>query len=358
MKKSQLQMGIEIKTKSGAILRPHQIQFWDLNCPATHTSIPKHFTASTPQHPFKYFTDAILGLCYHRMNDFKFLNPEDKKFATQAYQAFDPYSALFSKSAPRVKALRKQIAKNQIGQYSNFEKQMTAIWEKAFSQPSVQFNDLNAALDCLSDFEHGLEVPFLYNFSIQFSEKFTEKLICFYSFLFHLRALVAVDHNAHVSDTSFESIKCDSISDYLPKSDYTVNDALLYWQFKKLSTPFVSHKDKDIRIEKLFVNPMMKSFNQYNHNACCLIDQVPQEFLQSMPPNELEEALHHVQMDWLLGSEAGILFKIREELYGISEGYDKIFWHEATAGSTKKATSLNISFHLNEKDLSKEFVAA
>ena len=357
MKKSQIQMGIEIKTKSGSILRPHQIHFWDLNCPATHSAIPKHFTGTTPHHPFKYFTDAILGLCYHRMNDFKFLAPEDKKFATQAYNAFDPYSTLFTKSAPRVKALRKEM-KNPFGKYEAFEKKMMAVWEKAFNQPTVQFADLNAVLECLSEFEHSLDVPFLYNFSIQFSDKFNEKLICFYSFLFHLRALVALDHNAHVDDSSFESIKCDSISDYLPKSDYTINDALLYWQFQKLSTPFVGHKDKDTRIEKLFVDPMLRSFNQYNHNACCLIDQLPKTFLNSLSPNELEEALHHVQMDWLLGSESGMLFKIREELYGIAEGYDKIFWHEVSASSAKKATSLNISFNLNEKDLSKEFVAA
>lgn len=357
MKKSQIQMGIEIKTKSGAILKPHHIHFWDLNCPGTHSAIPKHFTGATPHQPFKYFTDAILGLCFHRMSDFKFLTPEDRKFTTQAYHSFDPYSTLFTKSSPRVKSLRKEL-KNSTPKFEAFERHMTSIWDKAFAQPTVNFQDLTAALDCLSEFEHSLDVPFLYNFSIQFSDKFNEKLICFYSFLFHLRALVAVDHNAHVDDSSFESIKCDSIFDYLPKSDYTVNDSLLYWQFKKLSTPFVGHKDKDPRIEKLFVDPMLKSFNQYNHNACCLIDQLPKSFLNSLSPNELEEALHHVQMDWLLGSEAGLLFKIREELYGVSEGYDKIFWHEVAASSPKKATSLNISFHLNEKDLSKEFVAA
>lgn len=355
--KQVIQMGIEIKTKSGAILKPQQIQFWDLNCPATHTAIPKHFSGTTLHHPFKYFTDAILGLCYHRMNDFKFLAPEDKKFALQAYNSFDTYSALFSKSTPRVKSLRKEL-NNPTGQYAAFEKIMTAVWEKTFSQPVIHFEDLNATLECLSEFEDSLDVTFLYNFSIQFSERFNEKLICFYSFLFHLRALIAVDHNAHVDDTSFESVKCDSISDYLPKSDYTVNDALLYWHFKKLSTPFVGHKDKDTRIEKLFVDPMLKSFNQYNHNACCLIDQLPNSFLNSLSHSELEEALHHVQMDWLLGSEAGMLFKIREELYGITEGYDKIFWHEVSASTSKKATSLNISFKLNEKDLAKEYVAA
>ncbi len=357
MKKNQFQMGIEIKTKSGAVLKPDQLHFWDFNAPTPPANLPNHFTNMTPQNPFKYFTDAILGLCYHKMNDYKFLNPEEKRFTLQAYRSFDPYSTLYSKSAPRVKALHKG-AKPHALQYENFEKKMTAIWDETFSQKTVHFASLSAALDCISEFETSLDEAFLYHFSIQFSGRFTEKLICFYSFLFHLRAVVAVDHNAHVDDSSFESIKCDSISDYLPKSDYTVNDALLYWQFKKLATPFVGHKDKDTRIEKLFVDPMLKSFNQYNHNACCLIDQLPKSFLNSLSHAELEEALHHVQMDWLLGSEAGLLFKIREELYGITEGYEKIFWPEASTTPSKKSTSLNICFSLSDKDLSKEFVAA
>ncbi len=354
MKNTQLQMGIEIKTKSGCVLKPQNLQFWDLKA----QNLPTHFTNMNPQNPFKYFTDAILGLCFHKMNDFKFLAPDDKKFAMQAYLSFNPYGELFSKSAHRVKSLRKNLKPENNLKVENFEKNMTDIWNLAFSEKTVHFAELSKALDCLSEFEASLEVPFLYNFSIQLSDQMAEKLICFYSFLFHLRALVAVDHNAHVDDSSFESIKCDSISDYLPKSDYTVNDALLYWQFKKLSTPFVGHKDKDTRLEKLFVEPLDKYFNQYNHNACCLIDQLPKSFLSSLSLGELEEALHHVQMDWLLGSESGLLFKIREELFGLSEGYEKIFWPEAATTRAKKATNLNICFYLSEKDLSKEAEAA
>jgi hypothetical protein len=353
MKKADFQMGIEIKTAKGSVLKPEQLHFWDLKS----QNLPIHFTNMAPQNPFTYFTDAIIGLCYHKMNDYKFLSPEDKKFAIQAYRSFDPYSELFSKSAPRVNSLRKNL-KSETLKFENFEKQMSEIWIQTFSQKTVQFSDLTKALDCLTEFENSIDGPFLYNFSIQFSEKMTEKLTCFYSFLFHLRALIAVDHNAHVNDSSFESVKCDSISDYLPKSDYTVNDALLYWQFKKLSTPFVGHKDKDTRIEKLFVEPMIKHFNQYNHNASCLIDQLPKSFLNTLTQNELEEALHHVQMDWLLGSDGGLVFKVREELFGLVEGYEKIFWPEAASTPVKKATSLNICFQLSDKDLTKELSAA
>ncbi|MBC7742482.1 MAG: hypothetical protein H7061_09805 [Bdellovibrionaceae bacterium] len=350
--KIAFQMGIEIKAASGSILKPAQLQFWNLSS----EGLPPQIKNQTPGSPFKYYTDAILGLCFHKMNDYKSLSPEHKQFAIQAYRSFDPYTELFQKSAPRVRALRGSTSNNL--KFENFEKKMTEIWDEIFQNKVVNFVKLEKALDCLSEFEMAMESTFLYNFNVQFSAKMNEKLICFYSFLFHLRSLMAIDHNAHVEDSSLESVKCDSISDYLPKSDYTVNDALLYLQFKKLSVPFVGHKDKDPRIERLLVEPMLKSFTQYNHNACSLIDQLPKSFLSSLPTGDLEEALHHVQMDWLLGSEAGLLFKIREELFGATEGYDKIFWPELNAARKKAATSLSICFELSHKDFSKESAAA
>lgn len=352
MKKHTFEMGIEIKTAAASVLKPEQMHFWDLAA----AGLPPQIKNLTPQSPFKYYTDAILGLCYHKMTDFKHLSSEEKHFAVQAYRSFDPYTELFQKSSPRVRSLRGHSKPSL--KCENFEKKMTEIWAEIFENKTIHFSKFEKALDCMSEFEMSMETAFLYNFNVQFSEKMNEKLICFYSFLFHLRSMMAIDHNAHVEDSSLESIKCDSISDYLPKSDYTVNDALLYLQFKKLSVPFVGHKDKDPRIEKLFVDPMMKSFNQYNHNACCLIDQLPKSFLSSLAHNELEEALHHVQMDWLLGSEAGLLFKIREELFGATEGYDKIFWPELAGAKKKPATSLCLLFTLSHKDLSKEYAAA
>lgn len=352
MKKNAFEMGMEIRTAAGSILKPEQLHFWDLST----ENLPPQIKNLTPQSPFKYYTDAIIGLCYHKMTDYKFLSAEDRHFAVQAYRSFDPYTELFQKSAPRVRSLRGNFKTTL--KYENFEKQMTEIWSEVFESKTIQFAKLEKALDCLSEFEMSIETTFLYNFNIQFSEKMTEKLICFYSFLFHLRSLMAIDHNGHVEDSSLESVKCDSISDYLPKSDYTVNDALLYLQFKKLSVPFVGHKDKDVRIEKLFVEPLTRAFNQYNHNACSLVEQLPKSFISSLAQSELEEALHHVQMDWLLGSEAGLLFKIREELFGATEGYEKIFWPELSTLKKKSATNLSICFALSHKDLVKDYAAA
>lgn len=347
-KKDGLQMLIEIKTQAAPILKPEQIHFWDLS--SAHN--PKHLHNLSPNTPFKFFTDAILVFCYQKMTDYNTLPAEQKSFSEKSYLLFDPYTELFNKSAPRIRSLRSPSLTQKI-QFENFEKKMTDAWSQAFDKNKILFPKLVAALDCISEFEHQASAPLIYNFSVQFSKKFTEKLICFYSLLFHLRSIIAVDHNAHVEDSSYESIKCDSISDYLPKADYTVNDALLYWQFKKLSIPFMDHKSKDTHVDKLFIAPLHRHFKQYSHNACHLIDQLPPTFLNSLNQTELEETLYHIQMDWLLGSESGLLFKIREELFGVLEGYEKIFWPECANKTPKKTSSLNLCFEISEKDLSK-----
>lgn len=353
MKKDQCQMAVEIKTQKGAVLKPTEIHFWDLN----DKKHPKHLNDLTPNSPFKFFTDAILALCYHKMTDYKFAPTEKKNFFEKAYRSFDPYSELYQKSSPRVKSLKTKDMEQHI-HFENFEKKMTEAWDKAFVENAIYFPKLAAALDCVSELEQNISAPLIYNFSVNFSEKFTEKLLCFYSLLFHLRSVIAVDYNAHVEDSSYESVKCDSISDYLPKSDYTVNDALIYWNFKKLVVPFVGHKDKDSRIEKLLVEPLNNLFHNFSHNACSLVNNLPTSFLNAMNASDLEEALHHVQMDWLLGSESGLLFKVREELYAVLDGYDRIFWPEAANTKDKKASTLNLCFVISDKDLSKETRAA
>jgi hypothetical protein len=284
------------------------------------------------------------------MTDYVHVSAESKDLMQKVYHNFDHYTELYNKSNPRVKALAHATIP-QKKQFDALEKKMTEIWKNAFSENKVSFNKLTEALTVIAEFESHIASPLIYNLSVNFSAGFTEKLIAFYSMLYHLRSVVAVDHNAHVEDTSLETVKCDSISDYLPKSDYTINDALLYWHFKNL-TENVSGE-----VEKTIVAPMHNYFIQYSHNACNLIDQLPGNFLESLKNVDLEEALHHVQMDWLLGSCSGLLFKIREELFGVLEGYDKIFWPEASNAKNKKASVLTLNFTLSDKDVHHQKVA-
>ncbi len=346
MKTLSLQMGYEIKTAAGPVLKPTEIKIWDQS---------SRFSEFTPQAPFKFMNDALIGLTFHKMNGFKNLTFTDRVFAEQSLKALDPYFELYQKSAAKLKpitnAVKIENPKNYALACENFEKQFSDFWDQTITQAEISFQFFGKALAIINSFEDQLGAPFIYNFSVKFSESFTEKLVCFYSLLFHLRTVIALDHNAHVEDTVFETLKCDSITDYLPKADFTTNDAMLYWQFKKLSTPFVGHKDRDVRIEKLFVDPLERAFFQYNHNACALIDQLPKSLLTSSSQTELEEVLHCVQMDWLLGTGAGLLFRLREEAYGVVHGYDNVFWADATMAKNKKSSSLKICFELNEADV-------
>jgi hypothetical protein len=346
MKNNSVHMAIEIKTTSGSVLKPHELHFWELN----NKNTPKHLKDTVPQSPFKFYTDAILASCFHKVTDYKHVSAENKEFVQKVYQNFDHYTELYNKSNPRVKSLARATIP-QKKQFETFEKKMTEILNAGFSENKVSFNKLTEALTVIAEFESHIASPLIYNFSVNFSAAFTEKLIAFYSMLYHLRSVVAVDHNAHIEDSSLETVKCDSISDYLPKSDYTVNDALLYWHFKNLTANVSGEVDKQI------VGPMHNYFIQYSHNACNLIDQLPENFLESLTNVDLEDALHHVQMDWLLGSCSGLLFKIREELFGVIEGYDKIFWPEAGHGKPKKASVLSLTFTLTEKDIQQQKAA-
>ena len=94
-----------------------------------------------------------------------------------------------------------------------------------------------------------------------------------------------------------------------------------------------------------------KSFKAYSHNGYCLIESLPKSFLKSLPTAELEESLYIAQMDWLLGTDAGLLFRIREELFGLKEGYDKVFWPDLADKPVQKQTHLSVSCELDVNSL-------
>lgn len=340
MKSFSLVMGYEIKTTFGPVLKPTQLQFWDQN---------SRFSEFTPHAPLKFMNDALIGLHLKKMTFFKNCSEREIQFINEALDLYCPYQSLFNNSSTRLQQkLNIHPSKSNI-EPEQFENDWFSFWKKTDFTQSFNFNVFGELFNLIAKFEEKTKKPLLYNCTTQFSNKLNDHLVSFYSFLFHLRTIIALDHNAHVDDSCFESLKCDSITDYLPKADFTTNDALIYWQFKKLSTPFVGHKDKDIRIEKLLVEPLQRAFDQYNHNACFLVDQLPPDFLARQSNAELEEELHTIQMDWLLGSSSGLLFRIREELYGLAHGYDQIFWTEASQLKPKKPTSLKICFEMDSR---------
>ena len=346
-----LSLNFEVNLNSDAVGTPNSLNVLDKK-----DSNVINFNPS-----YKFLNDLICGLQFHKMNDFSFLNLQEKSFAHKALLELDPYHQIYSKCSHQLKSTLSSFEKTDLTKklpIENLEKTLNDFFQSTFSTRRFQFKSLFPLVELINQFEEELESPLIYHFSLKLKPELIEKLTSFYSFLFHLRTIVALEFNQSTDDSAFENLKCDSISDYIPKSDFTVNDAILFWQFKKLSTPFMGHKDKDSRIEKLLVKPLERAFFQYSHNACALITQLPESYLSQLSLSQLEEQLHNLQMNWLLGSASGLLFRIREELYGLTEGYANIFWPEISAVRKKSAATLNLQVDFCEKDLQKNSQAA
>lgn len=339
-------MGFELKYSTDNCLLPISFTPW-------HSEVKKNDIVC--QDPLKYLNDVLVSMNFDRLTDYKYCQTQDKKIIENHLRSIDPYFELFRTSHARLQNHIK-YPKNHT-RYQKFENQFCDLIDQTFTAEGVQFKFLNKCINAIADFETELGQNLIYNFKVHFSDEFNQKLLSLYSFLFHTRTLFALNHNYKMEDSCFESVKCDSITDYLSKSDFTANDALIYWQFKKLSIPFSGAKD--VKIEKLFINPLESAFRQYNHNACTLIDNLPESFLTHSSIQKLEDHLYQIQMDWLLGSGAGILFRLREELYGVTQGYSHIFWPDAQLPHSDpshltKTQSLNVSFEFGTTDFNQK----
>ncbi len=345
MKKDKIQIGYEVIVEQGPVAKPVALEFW--KNPVNHAK----WTHTTP---FKYMADALVGLSAFKMNDFlrsPLMSPNmDFNFCAEAWRALDPHFELFSRTAARVNSLKEQAPKADPMLLNSLEKSLSEIIINAQKPWGLDLKELYAINDAVAHFENKSGKHLIYNFGLSFSKSLNEKLLQLFSCLFHLRSLIALDYNAHMQDPTFEAVKVDAISDYLHKPDYVVHDALLYLNFKRLSQPF-AHKNDTALVDKLFISPMQKAFEQYIHNAYFLVEQLPKSFLSSLNHSELEEALYMVQTDWLLGSEAGVLFKIREELFGLEYGYEKIFWPDIAKKQTFMPANLSICCQINSEDV-------
>lgn len=336
--KNKIKLGYDISMAPGS-LKPVQIQFW---------KDEKQFNEIEATEPLKYFSDALVGLSMVRMNHFLksplHIPHMDYSFAFDAWKALDPHFELFQRSKARAPQSKKTLLGGE--KIKKFETEFEKHFEAAQKPWGLDLKAFLPLSHCLEQLESELDAPLLFNFEVKLSKSLSEKLHAFYSFLFHLRSLVAVDYNAHVEDASHEALKVDAICDYLPKAEYIANDAILYWNFRKLALPF---KEQKGQAQQLLVNPLEKVFQKYSHNACYLVDHLPEGVLATMKPSEMEEKLYLIQMDWLLGTDAGLLFRIREELFGLQEGYEKLFWPEASVPNSKKETHLCVSCELTDK---------
>ncbi len=335
LKNDSVWLGYSVEIDPKNSLKPNKIRFWS----------QEKFSAQKPTQPFHYFSDALTGLSSIRLNS-HFKNPFGETtwnftFCSEAWQNLEPHLELYKRSQIRVNALRnsQKPLSPAIAEY--FERNFSDTLDASMHTWGIDLNHLSHLIEAIDYLESKMEQPLLYNFRLKLERETIEKLHSLQSLLFNLRALVGLEFNNKCQDPTYEACKVDSITDYLPKAEYVANDAILYYQFLK---------------QKNFIKPeaqkvLLKSFKGYSHNGYCLIESLPSSFLKNLRIEELEESLYLVQMDWLLGSEAGLLFRIREELYGLLEGYQKVFWLEASPNTFKSSRNLDVSCFIDLQTL-------
>lgn len=339
-KKSQkVWLGFKIQVEPGPIPRPLKLEFWK----------PQDYKKAHPEAPFHYNADALAALSLQLLH--KSWNPSepvDNEFVEQAWASMEPMFEINRKAQPRVRSLRGQLpnARFDIG---DFEQIFSDTLNAATAPWGFDFTELHSLVDLIEDLENKTGRPLLYNFQLQLSPQFKTRIHHLQSFLFHIRNLVAMDYNAYIQDPSHEALKVDSISDYIPRADYIANDAILYYHYRKVKKSLPSEATKTL--DQAFMN--------YSHNGAFLIENLPSTFLGKLSNEELIESLYLIQMDWLMGTEAGLLYQIREEIFGLAEGYQKIFFNDYLVQKRTGADPyLIIQCQINEESLRQTSTAA
>lgn len=331
VKSPSLWFGYDVISEMGPFPRPQRIEFWK----------DKDFEALAPESPFHYKADALLGLAlYHLHPKWKSAHlPEKASRHTQdLWQTMEPHYELYLRAQHRVQALRAQMKNAKTIDGSSFARSLTEVVAHAGKSWGWDFSELAQLTESIDHLEAEAGRPLLYDFTLQFEPETRQKLHWLHSALFHLRTLIAMDHNAYVQDATHEAIRVDSITDYLARSEYVANDALLYWTFKKIRSALPDQPAATLE----------NAFLSYSHNGAYLIESLPKSFLNGLNNQDLEESLYLVQMDWLFGTDAGLLFRVREEIYGLIEGYEKVFWTDHAGHRSRAADRLSVQCEVTE----------
>lgn len=328
--------GFDVTSDVGAFARPKRIEFWK----------DKDFDSLSPESPFHYKSDALLGLALFQLHPkwtSAHLPSSPTPMTADLWRSLEPHHELFLRAQTRVHALRSQMKIAPKPEAEQFCRTFSEVLINSSESWGLNLESLTQLTEVVDQLEIKGGRPLLYDFSLQFDTNTRQKLHWLHSLLFHLRTMVAMDYNAYIQDATHEAIKVDSITDYLARGEYVANDALLYLTFKRM-------RDK---MPTASAEQMEQAFLTYSHNGAYLIESLPKSFLSALKTDELEETLYLVQMDWLLGTDAGLLFRIREELYGITEGYEKIFWTDKVGHASRSADRLSVQCELTEDAFNK-----
>jgi hypothetical protein len=184
----------------------------------------------------------------------------------------------------------------------------------------INLTEFHSLIDSLNFFETKRSHPLLFDTQLQLSPATMNILHTLYSLLYNLRALTAVHYNSLRKDTLYESLQIDSVKDYFHAPDLLTNESMLYYHYLSLR--------KNGLLTGASLDSLGQAFRNFLPHSHYLVNCLPEEFFTQQNTEMLEQSLYTFQIDWLLGTPAGLLYRLREELIGLKEGYDQTFWPE------------------------------
>ena len=277
-----------------------------------------------PFSPLPYFTDAILGLSAFQLtlnaNDYASTS-EVEELVSLLWQKLEPMHEVYRRSHQRVSPLL-QIKPSLPSKEMEImlEQSLKDILKQSCTTKGIDLTEVLNLIDSLNYFEAKRSHPLLFDTQLQISESTLRQLHILHSLLYNLRAVIAIFYNSTRKEMLYESLHLDSVKDYFHAPDLLTNETMLYFQFLNLCKKGQIKDQSEALLNKAFKNHLPHSHY--------LVHSLPGNFFTNQNFELLEQSLYTFQIDWLLGSPAGLLYRIREELMGIKEGYENTFWPE------------------------------
>jgi hypothetical protein len=271
------------------------------------------------QLPFPYYTDALVGLAANKVvglgNDTSFQSANNALCAL-LWEKLEPMHSVYQRSYERLKPL---LETKYSPLSKSFESDIKDILKDSCEDGKIDFQSLTELVNAISFLEKKIDVPLMFNRSLALPHGILDILHTLYSLLYNMRALIAMEYNAHIEEMCYDGLKLDPISDYISSIENNVNESLLYYHWNALN----QHQPHS---STHFIDSMEQAFRNFTYHGHQLTKALPKEFFKQKQIDVIEQGLFMFQVDWLLGSPSGLLFRLKEELYGLKETYEKIFW--------------------------------
>lgn len=272
---------------------------------------PGETQSNQPFEGLKYQADILAGL-----NLYWLCLPETAGLnanLSAALSLMDPHHSLHHSAKERIGMWQKK----KPGSLSsiNIASPIAEVLNDATRENGLDLSKLLGLIPIFEKIESHHRRPLLFNFELELTPDILNSLHLLTNLLFYVRALVMSDYNHQLQDPTFESIRMDSVHDYLPKLESIAHDAAIYSHFRRL----------EAQMPTLVAQRLKEVFHNYTSMGVTLIDSIERIRPSHSFGKDLSQNLQRIQMDWLFGTTSGICHRLREELLAIRDGYHNVF---------------------------------